>query len=122
MSKSLQDRIVLVTAASRGIGRAAAKALAAEGAHVIATARTVGGLEELDDEIKSVGGSATLVPLDIKDFEALDRLGPSIHHRRFFAPVVAARLKHFPETVDTTIEPDLFTVDSEIDSAIAAAI
>jgi NAD(P)-dependent dehydrogenase (short-subunit alcohol dehydrogenase family) len=81
MTKSLENRIVLVTGASRGIGRAAAKALAAEGAHVIATARTVGGLEELDDEIKSVGGSATLVPLDIKDFEALDRLGASIFER-----------------------------------------
>jgi len=81
MSKSFQDRIVLVTGASRGIGRAAAKALAAEGAHVIAVARTVGGLEELDDEIKSVGGSATLVPLDLKDFEALDRLGASIFER-----------------------------------------
>lgn len=81
MTKSLENRIILVTGASRGIGRAAAKALAAEGAHVIALARTVGGLEELDDEIKAVGGSATLVPLDLKDFEALDRLGASIFER-----------------------------------------
>ena len=54
--------------------------------------------------------------------EALDRLGPSIHHRRFFAPVVAARQKHFPETVEPTIEPDLFAVDSEINSDISATI
>lgn len=81
MTKPLENRIVLVTGASRGIGRAAAKALAAEGAHVIALARTVGGLEELDDEIKAVGGTATLVPLDLKDFEALDRLGASIFER-----------------------------------------
>jgi ribonuclease HII len=54
--------------------------------------------------------------------EALDRLGPSIHHRRFFAPVIAARLKHFPETVEETIEPDLFTVDGEITSYISVTI
>jgi ribonuclease HII len=54
--------------------------------------------------------------------EALDRLGPSIHHRRFFAPVVAARRKHYPEAVEETIEPDLFTVDAEIHSDMSAAI
>jgi len=81
MTKLLQDRIALVTGASRGIGYATAKALAAEGAHVIAVARTVGGLEDLDDEIKALGGSATLVPLDLKDFDALDRLGASIYER-----------------------------------------
>ncbi|HXL99958.1 MAG TPA: SDR family NAD(P)-dependent oxidoreductase [Rhizomicrobium sp.] len=81
MMKPLQDRIILVTGASRGIGRAAAKALAAEGAHVIALARTVGGLEELDDEIKTGGGGATLVPLDLRDAPALDRLGASIFER-----------------------------------------
>ena len=78
---SLKDRIALVTGASRGIGRAAALALAQAGAHVILVARTVGGLEEADDEIRKMGGSATLVPLDIKDFDALDRLGASIHER-----------------------------------------
>jgi ribonuclease HII len=54
--------------------------------------------------------------------EALDRLGPSIHHRRFFAPVIAARLKHYPETVEETVEPDLFTVEGEITSEISATI
>ena len=62
MSKTLEGKIALVTGASRGIGYAAAKAFAAEGAHVIAVARTVGGLEELDDDIQKAGGSATLVP------------------------------------------------------------
>jgi len=81
MSKPLESRISLVTGASRGIGRAAAVALAAAGAHVIAVARTVGGLEEADDEIRKAGGQATLVPLDLKDFEALDRLGASIFER-----------------------------------------
>lgn len=79
--RSLEGRISVVTGASRGIGYEAALGFAKAGAHVIALARTVGGLEELDDEIKAAGGSATLVPLDITDFEALDRLGASIHER-----------------------------------------
>lgn len=77
----LKGRIALITGASRGIGRETAKAFAAAGAHVIALARTQGGLEELDDEIKALGGTATLVPLDLTDFDALDRLGLSIHER-----------------------------------------
>lgn len=77
----LKDRIALVTGASRGIGYQAALGFAREGAHVIAVARTVGGLEELDDAIKAEGGSATLVPLDITDFDAIDRLGASIDER-----------------------------------------
>jgi len=81
MSKPLSDRIALVTGASRGIGRATAIALAGLGAHVVALARTVGGLEELDDEIKKKGSSATLVPLDLRDFDALDRLGASLYER-----------------------------------------
>ncbi len=77
------SRVVLVTGASRGIGRAAALALAKTGAHVIAVARTQGGLEELDDEIRAArpGASATLVPLDLADHDALDRLGGSIYER-----------------------------------------
>lgn len=81
MTKSLAGRIALVTGASRGIGQAIALKLASEGAHVIATARTVGGLEELDDQIRAAGGSATLVPLDIRDFEGIDRLGTPIAER-----------------------------------------
>jgi NAD(P)-dependent dehydrogenase (short-subunit alcohol dehydrogenase family) len=81
MSKPMEGRIALVTGASRGIGRAAAIALAEAGAHVICLARTTGALEELDDEVKKVGGAATLVPLNIRDFAALDRLGHSIFER-----------------------------------------
>ncbi|AWC24733.1 putative oxidoreductase YciK [Aminobacter sp. MSH1] len=77
----LSGRIALVTGASRGIGYNTAKQLAAAGAHVIAVARTVGGLEELDDEIKAAGGQATLVPLDLTDMAGIDRLGGSIHER-----------------------------------------
>jgi len=78
---SLEGRIALVTGASRGIGRAAAIALASAGAHVILVARTVGGLEETDDEIQKAGGSATLVPMNLRDFDAIDRLGASIFER-----------------------------------------
>src|SRR6202521_1364672 len=60
------------------MGAATARALARAGAHVIAVARTVGGLEELDDAIRAAGGSATLVPLDLKDFEGIDRLGAAL--------------------------------------------
>ncbi|KZL12481.1 putative oxidoreductase YciK [Pseudovibrio axinellae] len=80
-SKRLEGRVAVVTGASRGIGYYAAKKLAEEGAHVIAIARTVGGLEELDDEIQKVGSSATLVPLDLTDFDAIDRLGAAIFER-----------------------------------------
>ncbi|AMM84727.1 SDR family NAD(P)-dependent oxidoreductase [Martelella sp. AD-3] len=82
MSKSLEGRLAVVTGASRGIGYFTALALAKEGAHVIACARTVGGLEELDDAIKADGnGSATLVPMDLADMGAIDRLGGSIFTR-----------------------------------------
>jgi NAD(P)-dependent dehydrogenase (short-subunit alcohol dehydrogenase family) len=82
----LTGRIALVTGASRGIGYFMAKNLAAAGAHVVAVARTVGGLEELDDEIKAEHartgkGEATLVPLDITDMPGIDRLGGAIHDR-----------------------------------------
>ena len=77
----LAGRIAVVTGASRGLGRAAALALAKEGAHVVALARTQGALEELDDEIGKLGGQATLVPADIKDFAAIDRLGGAIFER-----------------------------------------
>ncbi len=80
-SPDLAGRIALVTGASRGIGYFAARQLAAAGAHVIAVARTVGGLEELDDEIKAGGGSATLVPLDLTDMAGIDRLGGAIDER-----------------------------------------
>ena len=78
----LAGRIALVTGASRGIGAAVARRFTAEGAHLVLVARTVGGLEELDDEIRKAGGrAATLVPLDLREHEALDRLGASLHER-----------------------------------------
>ncbi len=77
----LTSRVALVTGASRGIGYHIARQMAAAGAHVIAVARTVGGLEEPDDEIKAAGGEATLVPLDLTDGPGIDRLGGAIHER-----------------------------------------
>jgi NAD(P)-dependent dehydrogenase (short-subunit alcohol dehydrogenase family) len=74
-------KVTLVTGASRGIGRAAAKALASEGWHVVATARAQKALEQLDDEIRADGGSATLVPLDLKDGDGIDRLAAAILER-----------------------------------------
>ena len=81
MTKPLANRIALVTGASRGIGFATAKALAKAGAHIVATARTQGGLEELDDEIQKDGGSATLVPLNLTDSDGIARLGAGLHER-----------------------------------------
>lgn len=77
----LRNKVAVVTGASRGIGHEVAVALAAEGAHIIAIARTIGGLEELDDRINKAGGSATLVPLDITDTAKLQALGPNLLSR-----------------------------------------
>ncbi len=77
----LKGRIALVTGASRGFGFAAAAAMGRAGAHVVAVARTVGGLEELDDRIAEGEGTATLVPLDITDDGGLERLGAAIFER-----------------------------------------
>ncbi|MCB1548159.1 MAG: SDR family NAD(P)-dependent oxidoreductase [Hyphomicrobiaceae bacterium] len=77
----LNGRLALITGASRGIGRAVAIELARNGCHVVLLARTKGALEELDDEIRKVGGAATLVPLDLADGDKIDVLGPSLFQR-----------------------------------------
>ena len=77
----LTGRIVLVTGASRGIGYQAALEAARRGAHIVAVARTVGGLEDLADEITAAGSDATLVPLDVRDGDGIDRLGKAIFDR-----------------------------------------
>jgi NAD(P)-dependent dehydrogenase (short-subunit alcohol dehydrogenase family) len=79
--KSLADRIALVTGATRGIGRAVALALAREGAHVVAVGRTQGALEEIDDAVRGAGSSATLVPLDMRDYAGIYRLASALAER-----------------------------------------
>jgi NAD(P)-dependent dehydrogenase (short-subunit alcohol dehydrogenase family) len=81
MPQLLADRIALVTGASRGIGYATALRLARAGAQVVAVARTVGGLEELDDAVRAAGSSATLVPLDMRDYAGLYRLAAALNER-----------------------------------------
>ncbi len=117
----LKDRIALVTGASRGIGRATALALAKEGAHVVAVARTVGGLEELDDEIKTAGGAATLVPLDLRDGAAFPRLAGAVAERwkkldvmignaavlHGLSPVTNINPKHWLEAFDVNVNANL---------------
>ena len=77
----LAGTIALVTGASRGIGAAVALRFAGEGAHVVLAARTVGGLEEVDDRIRAAGGSATLAPLDLRDFIKIDELAAALYDR-----------------------------------------
>ena len=81
MAGRLTGKIALVTGASRGIGAAVAEHYAREGAHLLLTARTVGGLEEVDDKIRAAGGTATLVPLDLRDFIKIDELAAAVYER-----------------------------------------
>ncbi|HEV8026743.1 MAG TPA: SDR family NAD(P)-dependent oxidoreductase [Stellaceae bacterium] len=81
MTARLTGRLALVTGASRGIGAAVARRFAAEGAHVILVARTTGGLEERDDEVRALGSEATLVPLDLRDFDKIDQMGAALYQR-----------------------------------------
>ena len=81
MPGSLVGKIALITGASRGIGAAVAERFAREGAHVVLAARTVGGLEEVDDAVRAVGGSATLVPVDLRDFIKIDELAAALSNR-----------------------------------------
>jgi NAD(P)-dependent dehydrogenase (short-subunit alcohol dehydrogenase family) len=81
MTQPLAGNIALVTGASRGIGRATALSLARAGAHIVAVGRTVGALEEIDDAVQSAGSSATLVPLDIRDYPGIYRLAAALNER-----------------------------------------
>lgn len=76
MTVDLTGKVALITGSSRGIGRSVALAYAKAGAHVVLLARTVSALEAVDDEIRAAGGSATLMPADLRDLDALDNMGP----------------------------------------------
>ncbi|MGE3064965.1 MAG: SDR family NAD(P)-dependent oxidoreductase [Hyphomicrobiaceae bacterium] len=80
-AKRLLNRLALVTGATRGIGRAVARELAREGAHLILVGRTTGALEEADDEIRALGASATLLTLDLRQSDKIDGLGPTVYQR-----------------------------------------
>jgi NAD(P)-dependent dehydrogenase (short-subunit alcohol dehydrogenase family) len=81
MAGRLLGKVALITGASRGIGAAVAERLAREGAHLVLTGRTVGGLEETDDRVRAAGGSATLVPFDLREFIKIDELAAALYER-----------------------------------------
>jgi NAD(P)-dependent dehydrogenase (short-subunit alcohol dehydrogenase family) len=117
-SPPLSGKIALVTGASRGIGRACALALALAGAHVVAVARTQGGLEELDDEIRAAGAERpTLVPMDIAEGDGLDQLGHALHKRFGRLDVlVHAAATLGPLTPVSHIEPNHWTRVFEVNA------
>ena len=95
MAGRLDGRIALITGASRGIGAAVGEGFAREGAHVVLAARTVGGLEEVDDRIRAAGGSATLVPLDLRDFIKIDELAAALYQRYGRLDILVANAGEF---------------------------
>src|SRR5947209_7313164 len=110
MATRLAGKVALITGASRGIGAAVAERFAREGAHLLLVARTVGGLEETDDRVRAAGGSATLAPLDLRDFSKLDELGATLYERYGRLDVLVGNAAEFgvfppPERLtDTFIE------------------
>jgi len=105
----LSGKTALVTGASRGIGRATALALAKAGAHVLALARTTGGLEELDDEIRSVGGKASLIPMDLTEGNGIERLAEALGERFDKIDIIIANAAMLGELAALTdIEPKVW--------------
>jgi len=95
MSARLDGRIALITGASRGIGAAVAERFAREGAHLVLTGRTVGGLEETDDRVRAAGGTATLVPFDLREFIKIDELAAALYERYGRLDILVANAGEF---------------------------
>jgi NAD(P)-dependent dehydrogenase (short-subunit alcohol dehydrogenase family) len=93
--KQLDGKVALITGASRGIGAAVAERFASESAHVVLAARTIGGLEEVDDRVRAVGGSATLVPVDLRDFIKIDELAAALLDRYGRLDILVANAAEF---------------------------
>ncbi|MEO0399780.1 MAG: SDR family NAD(P)-dependent oxidoreductase [Pseudomonadota bacterium] len=109
LTPDLNGKLTLVTGASRGIGYAMAKTLAAAGAHVLALARTVGGLEELDDEIRAAGGACSLIPADLTDADAIAQLGPALGERFGKLDILLANAGDLGELAPITdIDPEIW--------------
>lgn len=102
--------VALVTGASRGLGRAVAEQLGAAGAQIVAVARTVGGLEEMDDAVQRAGGSKSLLaPLDLADGDGIDRLGAALHERYGRVDILVHAAAHAaPLTPAAHLEPKEF--------------
>jgi NAD(P)-dependent dehydrogenase (short-subunit alcohol dehydrogenase family) len=94
-ARRLAGKVALITGASRGIGAAVAVRFAQEGAHVVLAARTVGGLEETDDAVRAAGGTATLVPLDLRDFVKIDELAAALYDRYGRLDILVANAAEF---------------------------
>lgn len=95
MTGRLDGKVALITGASRGIGAAVAERFAREGAHVVLAARTVGGLEEVDDRLRAFGAEATLVPLDLRDFIKIDELAAALYQRYGRLDILVANAAEF---------------------------
>ncbi|MEL6583644.1 MAG: SDR family oxidoreductase [Pseudomonadota bacterium] len=117
MAKRFENQVALITGASRGIGYATAQALAAEGAHIVAVARTVGGLEELADVVEAVGGAITLVPLNITDDPGLQRLCAAVYERWGRADMWLHTAVHSPP-----LTPATQVQEKDLDKSLAISI
>src|SRR5213082_3274213 len=95
MATRLAGKVALITGASRGLGAAVAERFAREGAHLVLTGRTVGGLEETDDRVRAAGGSATLVPFDLRDFTKIDDLAAALYERYGRLDILVANAGEF---------------------------
>jgi len=126
-SLTLKDHVAVVTGASRGIGREVALQLAAQGAHIIALARTVGALEDLDDQITAAGGTATLVPFDLKKIADIEALGPMLAQKFGRCDILVGNAGILGELcpahqIDAALWSDVFTINVHANQRLIATL